>query len=110
MGAFIFLTAITWIFGFSILMQLGPASVCVALPVCAFFTLIWYIICLGDRRTGHYSSYLPADDDDDDKDNSDPFRLDEDGIPKDPITKWWLYNELLEQEKHHKDHDHNPFT
>lgn len=108
MGPFILLTGVTWLVALFFLLLFGPAGVCIVLPGGAFFTVLWYFVCFGEPRRVQYSGHL--NDADDDGDINDPFRLDQDGIPKDPITKWWLYNELQEHEKHLSNNDHNPFT
>ncbi len=90
-------TAGIWLIGLYMLTVLGPAGFCIVIPVCSGFTFFLYQIVFGEKRGYEYS-----DDSDEDTEDRDPFRLDSSGIPKDPVTRWWLYKELGEQDQ--RDH------
>ena len=94
MAFFWFITAATWFIGLFMLTVFGPAGVCLVIPVCGGFTFIWYQIAFGEKRGFDYTY-----DSDDDTEDNDPFRLDSSGEPKDPVTRWWLYKELMDQDQ-----------
>ena len=109
MSTFILLTAATWLAGLFMVAVTGSSMVCLVIPVCVLLTYFWYQLVFGEHesvRTSYRSSYIPDDGDEEGAD-ADPFRLDSNGVPKDPITKWWLYNELLEQQQRDQQSRHD---
>jgi len=97
MAFFWFFTAGIWLVGLYMLTVFGPAGFCIVIPVCSGFTFFLYQIVFGEKGGFDYS-----DGSDDDSEDNDPFRLDSSGVPKDPVTSWWLYKELGEQDQ--RDH------